>query len=96
MAITVANPKIALLAGNMKALFYTFTAAASGDTATIGVQGGVPFLTQFSDGNGNIIVSNPPTFGSWTTTNDGSTATLTANAGGVVTNGGMYILTGGG
>lgn len=74
---------------------YAFTAAGSGDTLAVTLPGGTPFQTQFMDANANEINTTPPTFGAWTTSGGVSTATLTANAGGVVTAGRMILIYGG-
>lgn len=94
MALTLSGISKGYLGGNILVSVYLYNAAGSGDTLSVTIPGGVPFMTQFSDANGNVIVSNPPTFGSWTTTGGSSAATLTANSGGVITNGRMLIFNG--
>jgi len=74
---------------------YNWTAASSGDTLAVSVPGPQPYKCEFMDANSDQIVSSPPTFGTWTTTGGVSTATVTANSGGVVTNGKMIILAAG-
>ena len=95
MAITLTLINSYRLGEGGNLLVYTYTGAGSGDTISVGITGSVPHTSHFTDANGNIIVSNPPTFGAWTASGGTATATLTANAGGVVTNGRMVLLTGG-
>lgn len=83
------------LGGGGTIAVYQFTASGSGDTLSVSLPGGTPFFAQFMDANANEINTTPPTFGAWTTSGGLSTSTLTANAGGVVTNGRMILLYGG-
>lgn len=80
--------------------FWLFTASGSGDTLSVTISG-IPLACEFfnpsttSSGSGGAgqITSSQPTFGAWAagTVSGTSTATLTANANGVVTNGTMVI-----
>ena len=92
MALTLSQPVKGYLAGNLTMVTYQFTAAGSGDTLTVSIPANYPDLAIFTDANGNTITSSPPTFGTWTTTGGLGSATLTANSGGVVTNGHMVLI----
>ena len=95
MALTLSLPIKGYLAGNLNFVVYNFTAASSGDTITVSIPAAYPFVSLFFDANGNQIITSLPTFGSWTTSGNLGSATLTANAGGVVTNGHMVLIYGG-
>jgi hypothetical protein len=95
MAITLTFINKSYFGAGTTAVVYNFTAAGSGDTLTVTVSGPPPFESNFMDANSNQIVTTPPTFGAWTTTGGSSSATVTANAGGVVTNGKMVLFTAG-
>lgn len=95
MALTTTLINKYYLGGGGVLAVYAITASGSGDTLAISLPGGVPFYSQFMDANCNEINSTPPTFGAWTTSGGLSTSTLTANSGGVVTNGRMTLLYGG-
>lgn len=95
MALTTTLINKYYFGGGGVMVVYSFTAAGSGDTLAVTLPGGTPFRTEFTDANANQIVTNPPTFGAWTTSGAVSTATLTANAGGVVTAGRMLLTYGG-
>ena len=95
MAMTLTYIGKAPVAVGCEFIIYNLTASSSGDTSTVSVAGGQPYKTDFMDANSNQIVTNPPTFGAWTTSNGITSATLTANAGGVVTNGKMLLTVGG-
>lgn len=91
MAITITPQNKYYLGGAGVVSVYNFTAAGSGDTLSITINGPQPYFVQFMDANSNEVNGTPPTFGAWTTTNGASTSTLTANSGGVLTNGRMIL-----
>lgn len=77
---------------------FQFTASGSGDTLSVTVSG-LPISSMFytpqgSSGGTNLIASSPPTFGAFAagTVPGTYTATLTANSGGVVTNGILRLM----
>jgi len=89
MAMTLTPRNKAPLAGGLVLFYFDYTASGSGDTATVAVSGPAPIASIFTNA-GNQVITNLPTFGSWTTTGDVSSATLTANSGGAFT--GQMIL----
>lgn len=91
MAITATYVNKFYLGASGVVAVYNFTASGSGDTAVITVPGPQPVFVQFCDANSNEVNANNPTFGAWTTTGGSSSATLTANSGGVVTGGKMLL-----
>jgi hypothetical protein len=95
MAITLTLINKAYLGAGAVMNIFSLTATGAGDTLSVGVTGGTPYKAEFMDANANQIITSPPTFGTWTTSGGLSTSTLTANAGGVVTNGRMIVFSGG-
>lgn len=95
MALTLTPANRAYLGSGVAIQVYSMTATGSGDTATLYVTGGIPTKVEFMDANANQITSSPPTCGSWTTSGGSSSCTITANAGGVVTNGRCLVIMGG-
>lgn len=95
MAITLTALNRNYFGAGATAIVYNWTASGSGDTLVVTVSGPPPYEANFMDANGNQIVTSPPTFATWTTTGGSSSSTVTANAGGVATNGKMVLFLGG-
>lgn len=95
MALTVTSVAKAYPGAGIVQSYFTFTASGSGDTTTLTVVGGTPYKIEFMDANANQIVTSPPTVGAWTIASGNSSSTMTANAGGVVTNGRVIITSSG-
>ena len=92
MAITLTLLNKFYLGSGGVMTIYNWTAAGSGDTLSVTTSGPQPYKCEFMDANSDQITTSPPTFGSWTTMGGSSSATVTANAGGVVTNGKMILI----
>lgn len=91
MAITISYIGAQRFA-NVTQDYYNFSAAGSGDTLSFTVTGKL-FSIEFFDANGNQILSSGPTIGTVSagTIPGTNTGTITANSGGVVTNGTMVV-----
>lgn len=92
MAITLTPRSKVYLGPGFLLDIYDYSAAGSGDTLAVSVTGGYIVSTEFFDANHNQIATNQPTFGTWSLTGGISSATLTANTGGVVTGGTCQIM----